>query len=128
MITVKHMNGMLAISADRVSSIYYSVKAEPSSATLRIVFDGATQPKVIDGTEATGAWNELRANEAVSGRFLWLKHQEGTLGIPKRNIQSLFFTKADGATPARLRIVHDLDTKTVDGAEAEALWSSLRAE
>jgi hypothetical protein len=127
-ITVKHMNGMLAINADRVASVYYSVKGEPASATLRLVYDGSPQAKVIDGADATAAWERIRSTEAVAGRFLWVKHMEGTLGIPLRTIQSLFFTPADGSTAARLRIVHDVETKTIDGADAETIWSSMRGQ
>lgn len=126
-VVVPHMNGTLAINPDRIGTIYYSVKQDPASATLRILYDGTEQGKVASGAEATAAWQAIQSNAEITGKFLWVPHMEGTLGIPYRGIQALFFGAGTDGKPATLRIIHDIDTKLVEGAAAEKLWKELSA-
>ena len=70
----------------------------------------------------------MQADQALVARFLWIPHMDGTLGIPHRSIQALFFAPAEGVKAAKLRIIHDVDTKVVEGAEAETLWRQLSAK
>jgi hypothetical protein len=126
-IVVPHMSGTLAINPDRVGTIYYSVKQDPASATLRILYDGNAQGKVANGADATMAWQAIQSNAAIAGSFLWVPHMEGTVGIPHRAIQGLYFAAAADGKPASLRIIHDVDTKVIEGADAEKLWKELRA-
>ncbi|MGK2859717.1 MAG: hypothetical protein ACSLFQ_21175 [Thermoanaerobaculia bacterium] len=127
-IVVPHMGGTLAIHPERVGTVWYSAKGEPASATLRIIYDGNAQGKVLTGSEATVAWQTMQADAELLSRFLWVPHMEGTLGIPHRSVQALFFAPAEAAKPAKLRIIHDVDTKVIEGAEAEALWKKLSAK
>lgn len=124
-IVLPHMGGTLAINPDRVGTVWYSAKGEPASSTLRIIYDGNAQGKVLTGSEASAAWQAMQADQALLARFLWVPHMEGTLGIPHRSVQALFFAAAEPPKPAKLRIVHDVDTKVIEGAEAEALWKQL---
>lgn len=126
-IVVPHMSGTLAINPDRIGTIYYSVKQDPASATLRIVYDGNAQGKVTNGADATAAWQAIQSNAAIAGRFLWVPHMEGTVGIPYRAVQGLYFAAAGDGRPATLRIIHDVDTKVIDGPDAEKLWKELSA-
>ena len=127
-IIVPHMGGSLAISADRVGTVWYSSKGEAASSTMRVIYDGNAQGKVLSGSEASTAWQAMQADQALVARFLWIPHMDGTLGIPHRSIQALFFAPAEGVKAAKLRIIHYVDTKVVEGAEAETLWRQLSAK
>lgn len=126
-VVVPHMAGTLAINPDRIGTIYYSVKQDPSTATLRILYDGNEQGKVANGAEAKAAWDAIQSNTAIAGQFLWVPHMEGMLGIPYRGIRALYFAAAADGKPATLRIIHDVDTKVIEGADAEKLWKELSA-
>ncbi|MFA6955203.1 MAG: hypothetical protein WC538_04940 [Thermoanaerobaculia bacterium] len=126
-VVVPHLvGGSLAINPDRIGTIYYSEKQDPKDAMLRILY-GDAQSKVANGAEATTAWQSIQSNAAVAGMFLWVPHMEGTLGIPYRGVQALYFAAAADGKPATLRIMHDIDTKVIEGAAAEKLWKELNA-
>jgi hypothetical protein len=122
------MSGTLAINPDRIGTVYYSVKQDPASATLRIIYDGNAQGKVVNGADATAGWQAIQSNAAIATKFLWVPHMEGTVGIPYRAIQGLYFAAPADGKPASLRIIHDVDTKVIEGAEAERLWKELSAK
>lgn len=124
-IVVPHMGGTLVINSDRVGTVWYSAKGEPASAALRIIYDGDAEGKVVAGAEAITAWEAIQADKALAAQFLWLPHMDGTLGIPHRSIQALFFAPAEPSKPAKLRIIHDVDTKVIEGPDAEAFWKKL---
>lgn len=124
-IVVPHMGGTLAINEDRVGTVWYSSKGEPAGATLRILYEGNAEGKVVTGAEAMAAWKAIQDDSALASRFVWVSHMEGMLGIPHRSIRALFFAAAEPSKPAKLRIIHDIDTKVVEGAEAETLWKKL---
>jgi hypothetical protein len=126
-VLVPHMTGTLAINPDRIGTIYYSVKQDPASATLRILYDGNEQGKVANGAEATAAWQAIQSNAAIAGKFFLVPHMEGTLAIPYRGIEALYFAAGADGKPATLRIIHDIDTKVIEGADAEKLWKELSA-
>lgn len=127
-IVVPHMGGTLAINPDRIGTVWYSTTGEPASATLRIIYDGDAQGKALAGSEASAAWQAIQADQALLSQFLWVPHMNGTLGIPHRSVKALFFAPPEPSKPAKLRIIHDVDTKIIEGAEAESLWKQLSAK
>jgi hypothetical protein len=59
--------------------------------------------------------------------FVVIKHLEGSLAVGLEHVESVFQFERKEGQPARVRLnLPAGDSKTVEGAEAEALWSALR--
>ncbi len=59
--------------------------------------------------------------------FVVLKHLSGSLAVNVEHVESVFQFKREDGKPARVRLnLPAGDSKTVEGAEAEALWTALR--
>ena len=119
---VDHMKGTLLINTDRINSVYYQQKGDVTTSFPKVIYDGNHQGKELRGSAASSLWQDLQQNKSYSDLFLFVPHMDGTVGIPVKTIQSVYFTKAEGETPAQMRIVYDADTKVIKGKEAEKLW------
>jgi len=120
---MEHMGGALAVNMDRVVSVFYLPGSADKSARFRMnLANGAD--KTVDGAEAEPLWKALREG-TYTRDFIWVSHMNGTLGIPVRNIQSVF-KKGEGAElSVRINHAGDAQGKTVKGPEAVEVWKRL---
>lgn len=118
-----HMGGALAVNMERVVSVFYLPGSADKPARFRMNLARGAD-KTVDGPQAEPIWKALREG-GFDSDFIWVSHMNGTLGIPVRNIQSVF-KKGEGPELS-LRINHDGDPqgKTLKGEEAAKVWKRL---
>jgi hypothetical protein len=122
-VVMDHMNGAVAVNLERVESIFYAPGTAEKLARLRLNFSSADN-KTVDGPAAEPLWKSLREGAHASA-FLWVSHMGGTLGIPIRNIQSVYKSGEGTGLSVRINYPGDPQGKTVQGAEAAEVWKRL---
>ncbi len=121
MIIVPHLGGSLAVSLEVVETAFYLEK--DGKQRFHLVWKGNYEGKTLEGAEATDVWKKLRAG--WDHEFLWVPHMGGTLGIAHDAITSIFFMEAKDGKAATLRINYGGESKALEGAEAESVWSAV---
>lgn len=121
MIVMSHMGGSLAVSLDAVETVFYMEK--DGKQRFHLVWEGNAEGKTIEGAEGTTLWKSIQGT--WKDAFLWAPHMGGTLGISREAVTSVFFMPEKDGKKATLRINYGGEAKSVEGAEAEALWASM---
>jgi len=121
MIVMSHLGGSLAVNLEVVETVFYLEKE--STPRFHLVWKGNPEGKTITGPEAKKTWERIRRE--MKSEFLWTSHMGGSLGIAHDAVTSVFFMPGKDGKPATLRINYGVEAKTVEGAEAEALWNAL---
>ncbi|MBN2369622.1 MAG: hypothetical protein JXO72_03970 [Vicinamibacteria bacterium] len=123
LIMVDHMGGTLAVNLESVVSVFYLPGSPERPARFRLNFAG-NENKAVDGPAAEPLWQSVREGPRARA-FVWVSHMGGTLGIPVRNIQSVFKSGEGISMSVCINHPGDPDGKTVKGAEAAEVWKRL---
>lgn len=121
-VVMDHMAGTLAVSLERVESVFYQPAGE-KPARLRFNFS-SSENKTVEGAAVEPLWKRVREG-AAGGSFVWVSHMGGTLGIPLHAIQSVFRNGEGAAMTVRINYPGDPQGKTVHGAEGAEIWKRL---
>lgn len=121
MIVMTHLGGSLAVNLEAVETVFYMEK--DGRQRFHLVWQGNAEGKTIEGAEAAELWGRFQGQ--WKDEFLWAPHMGGSLGISRDKVTSVFFMPEKDGKPATLRINYGGEAKTIEGAEAEALWKAL---
>lgn len=120
----KHMNGTLALATSEIRGVWFQAAFAGKPAQLRVTSPALVEPKTLSGADAEALWSSFH-DGALAPLFLFVPHMGGTLGIPRDQVRTLFFSDEGGKT--RLRIGYDGDPngKDLEGDDARAVWKEL---
>lgn len=123
-LVVPHQSGSLALPTARISSVWYRQGASEAPSQLRIASPALTEAKLLTGGDADALWQTVHEG-ALASRFVFIPHMEGTLGIPRDQIRTAYYSEDGGQATLRLQYEGDPSGKTVAGAEATRIWKAL---
>lgn len=121
-VVMPHMKGSLALPVSSLTSAWFKPAGEETPVTVRVTSQAMSEAKVLSAGDAEAVWLFLKARND----FIFVSHMAGTLAIPRATIRTAYYSDETGV--ARLRLTYDGDPsgKTIDGDEADRIWSDLQ--